>query len=85
MRQTEFFVHLGHFLPFYLPNNLENQNFEKKKKMQMTSLYTKNSDHIDIWSAIGITFCHFGPFFAIAPQLTPKIKMKIEIKINITM
>ena len=53
--------------------------------MQMTSLYTKNSDHIDIWSAIGTTFCHFGPFFAIAPQLTPKIKMKIEIKINITM
>ena len=24
---------LGHFLPFYLPNNLENQNFGKMKKM----------------------------------------------------
>ena len=44
---------------------------------------TKNSDYIEIWSAIGMIFCHFGPFFAIVPQLTPKIKMKIEIKINI--
>ena len=32
VRQTEFFVILGHFLPFYLPNNPENQNFEKMKK-----------------------------------------------------
>ena len=30
--QSEFFVLLGHFLPFYPPNNLENQNFEKMKK-----------------------------------------------------
>ena len=28
-RQTEFFVILGYFLPFYPSNNLENQNFEK--------------------------------------------------------
>ena len=28
-RQTEFFVISGYFLPFYLPNNPENQNFEK--------------------------------------------------------
>ena len=32
VRQTEFFVILGHFLPFYPPNNPENQNFEKMKK-----------------------------------------------------
>ena len=31
-RQTEFFVILGYFLPFYPPNNPENQNFEKMKK-----------------------------------------------------
>ena len=31
MQQTEFFVSLGHFLPFYFPNNLENQNFEVKR------------------------------------------------------
>ena len=28
-----FFVILDHFLPFYTPNNLKNQNFEKLKKM----------------------------------------------------
>ena len=38
VRQTEFFVIMGHFLLFYhpssphLPNDLENQNFEIKKK-----------------------------------------------------
>ena len=31
MQQIEFFVSLGHFLPFYFPNNLENQNFEVKR------------------------------------------------------
>ena len=31
--QTEFFVILGNFLPFYPPNDPENQNFEKMKKM----------------------------------------------------
>ena len=30
---AEFFVILDDFLPFYPPNNLENQNFEKMKKM----------------------------------------------------
>ena len=32
MWQTEFFVVLGHFLPFYPTNNPENQNFENMKK-----------------------------------------------------
>ena len=32
-RQAEFFVFLGHFLPFYPPNNTKNQNFEKLKKI----------------------------------------------------
>ena len=31
-QQTEFFVILDHFLPFYLPNNPRNINFEKIKK-----------------------------------------------------
>ena len=30
--QTQFFLILDHFLPFYSPNNSENQNFEKTKK-----------------------------------------------------
>ena len=28
---TEFFIILGHFLPFYPPNKPKNQNFEKMK------------------------------------------------------
>ena len=32
-RQTEFFAILDNFLPFYPPNNLENQNFEKRGKI----------------------------------------------------
>ena len=32
MQQTEFLVIWDHFLPFYPPNNLKNQNFEKLKK-----------------------------------------------------
>ena len=31
--QTEFSVILGDLLPFYTPNNLENQNFEKMNKI----------------------------------------------------
>ena len=33
VRQTEFFVILGHFLLFYPPNDPKNQNSEMKKKM----------------------------------------------------
>ena len=40
-RQTELFVILGHFLPFYLPNNPENQNFEKKNKTKKTKKQNK--------------------------------------------
>ena len=32
-QQTEFFIVLGYFLPFYPSNSWENQNFEKMKKM----------------------------------------------------
>ena len=37
-----FFVILGYFLPFYHPNNLENQNFEKMEKIpkETSSFYT---------------------------------------------
>ena len=31
VRQTQCFVILGHLLPYYPPNNPENQNFEKTK------------------------------------------------------
>ena len=53
VQQTEFFVILGHFLPFYLPDNPENQNFEKLKTKKKTPEYiiilqicTINDNHI---------------------------------------
>ena len=50
VRNTEFFVILGHFLPFYSPNNLKNQNFEKMKKESgyiiLFHMYTINEDHM---------------------------------------
>ena len=49
VQQTEFFVILGHFLPFYHPNDPENQNFVKKKKMSgnilLLHMCTTNEDH----------------------------------------
>ena len=42
-QQTEFFVILGHFLPFYPTNNLKNQNFEEIiiiiKCLEISSFY----------------------------------------------
>ena len=47
-RQTQFFVILGHLLPFKPLNNLENQNFEIWKNYLEISLYTCliNEDHM---------------------------------------
>ena len=46
-QQTEFFVILDGSLPFYPPNNPENQNFEKmkNKSLEILSLY-KNDNHM---------------------------------------
>ena len=50
VRHREFFVILSHFLPFYLPKNLENQNFEKMKKgsgdVIILDMCTKNHNHM---------------------------------------
>ena len=52
MRQIEFFIILS---PFFFPfppllNNLENQNFEKMKKVYVDviilRMFTKNHDHV---------------------------------------
>ena len=44
------FVILDHFLPFYIPNNPENQNFEKMKKaigdVIILDMRTKNHNHM---------------------------------------
>ena len=49
VRQTEFFVILGHFLPFPPTNDPENQNFENKKKIPwdiLLQMCTINEDHM---------------------------------------
>ena len=52
-RQTEFFIILGHFLPFNLPNNLKNQNFEKMKKTsEHISFYNCIPQMIIIWCTV---------------------------------
>ena len=63
------------FLLFYLPNNTENQSFEKMKKMAghilILDICTINENHIvygsEICSVRDITFCHLAPFFALLP------------------
>ena len=48
--KQSFFVILGHFLFFNLPNNLKNQTFEKMKKKPtdiiILHLHTTNDDHM---------------------------------------
>ena len=50
VRQTDFFVILGHFLPFYPTNNPKNQDFEKMKRTSgdviILHMCTKNHDHM---------------------------------------
>ena len=49
-QQTELFVILGHFLPFYPTNNPKNQNFDKMKKTPgdiiLSHKCTKNYNYI---------------------------------------
>ena len=54
-QQTEFFVILGYFLPFYPTNSLKNQNLEKMKKKKKKKMpgdiiilhqCTKNHNHM---------------------------------------
>ena len=74
--QTELFVILEHFLPFYPPNNMKNQTFEKMKKppgdIIILHMCTINDNHLmyGSWDMEHVTdkiFCHFGPFFALLP------------------
>ena len=73
MQQTEFFVILDQFLPFYPPSNPKNQNFEKMKKRYediiILHLHTTNDDHMDVW------FLRYGAqetdFFLISEYFCP--------------
>ena len=81
-----FFVILGHFLPFYLTNNPNNQNLEKKKKqLEKLSFYTCVPQMIicmvpEIWSMTDRIFCHYGAVFALLPPSQNKQKFKKWIK-----
>ena len=73
--QTEFFVILDFFLPFYTPNNPKNQNFEKLKKMPwdiiILNMCTINDNHMmyGSWDIEHDTpnLWYFGPSFALLP------------------
>ena len=84
MRKTEFFVILGHFLPFYhlTSNDPKNQNFEKKwkKYLEILSFYTYictiKKDHMICFlkykvrkTEIFVILGHFLPF---QPHDNPK-------------
>ena len=88
-RQTEFFLILGHFLPFYTPssppNNPETQNFEKMKKTPGDIIIlhkcTKNHDHrlYCSWDmACDGCNCYFS-FWAILFPFTPLTTHKTRI------
>ena len=68
VRQT-IFCNFGPFLTILPPNNPQNQNFEKMKKVSgdVIILYmcTKNHDHMayDIQTSIFIILGHFLPFY----------------------
>ena len=74
--QIDFFVILGHFLPFYPLKNPKNQNFEKwKQSLELLSFYTNVPKIMIIWYTVPEIWCvtdvivifHFGPFFALLP------------------
>ena len=82
VRQTGFFVILGHFLPFYSHNNQENQNSTKMKKVTgdgiILHMCTKNHNHMmySSWDMeydrqLFVILGHFLPFY---PTIDPKNK-----------
>ena len=75
-------VILGHFLPFYLPNNLENQNFEKMTKASgdviVLHMCTTNHNHMMYASWDVACDRHVLSFWAIFCPFTPLITWKIK-------
>ena len=72
-RQTECFVILDSFLPFYLPNNLESSKFWKNEKSiwrchHFTHVYQKWKPWCmipEIWRATERNFPHFWTIFCL--------------------
>ena len=84
-----FFFILDHILSFYLPNNPENQNFEKMKKKKkkktpgdiiILHTYAKNHDHMLYFSCnMAHHRCNRFSFWAFFCPFTPLIAQKINI------
>ena len=78
--QTEFFVILDRFLPFYAPMDPENQNLKKMKKTPKDIILLQMCTINDSQMMYGswdiecnrYNFCHFGPIFALLPPNNPK-------------
>ena len=84
VHQTKCFVILEHFVPFYLPNNLKNQNFEKLKKTPGDIIIlhkcTKNHDHM-LYCSLNITRngCNYFSLWAIFCPFPSLKARKIKI------
>ena len=87
-RQTEFFLILDQFLPFYSSNNLENQNFKKMKETSGDIIIlhkcTINDNHMMYVSWVMKSDRQkkdFWPFFwPFTPLTSQKIKILKKIK-----
>ena len=85
--ETEFFVILGHFLPFYPSNDPENQNFEKMKRISGNTIHLHmcsiNEDHMmyDSWN-IRYKRHNFLSFWTIFCAFTILTTWKIKILKN---
>ena len=83
MRQTQFFVILGLFLPFYHHNNWENQNFTKLKRSIWRFHHFTHVPKItiiwcmlpNIWNMTDIIFLSFWAIIYPLTLLTWKIKV----------
>ena len=72
----EFFIIMGHFLPFDPPNNKKSKFWKKKKKhLEVLSFYSCVPQMTiiwcmipEIWSATDRIFCNFGPVVALLPH-----------------
>ena len=81
---TKYFLILDYFLPFYPPNNPENQNFEKMKKMPgdiILHMCTIHENHMmyGSWDMEHnrqnfVSLDHFWPFYHLKQTRKPRFE-----------
>ena len=76
MWQTEFFLTLDHFLPFYSPNNSKNHSFDKMEKKKLGILLYHNWKSYDVCFLRYEAWQTFLPFWAIFCPFTPLTTQK---------